>query len=373
VGAARHGWAADKAYWEVDAAALIASAPLQPRSAQTGRGFSLENKPNRCLALIILTILKRNLGDDQKFILGGAMKVEQHREDQPNPPSFQEVLPRWLISIAGILFIILLIFGSYWYFLVLGEIEQQKAAKQEWRLAASRHYFIAQAISRCYTEIDLTVSTLPDNAITTSPIINAAFLLGLQPNGTYEFGSGSSGAPPGFKPLSSYHNALIHLSDGVAGYRVRFATNVARQRSRMDLAVWAIAIIGAIATILISVKSVLNHQAHGYTAIGIFAIVFSAIGTSASSLNSFYAPYDKYTRSEQALLQLRHLHYDINDYIARRINDKQCKDDQDLEPQSAHAREIKDYSDRFGEILNGLSNSGAVESAAQPDSSSPSH
>ncbi|HJZ16799.1 MAG TPA: hypothetical protein VJ251_15255, partial [Stellaceae bacterium] len=176
-------------------------------------------------------------------------------------------------------------------------------------------------------------------------------------------------APPGFKPLSSYHNALIQLSDGIAGYRVRFATNVARQRSRMDLAVWAIAIIGAIATILISVKSVLNHQAHGYTAIGIFAIVFSAIGTSASSLNSFYAPYDKYTRSEQALLQLRHLHYDINDYIARRINDKQCKDDQDLEPQSAHAREIKDYSDRFGEILNGLSNSGAVESAAQPDSS----
>jgi hypothetical protein len=140
------------------------------------------------------------------------MKVEQHREDQPNPPSFQEVLPRWLISIAGILFIILLIFGSYWYFLVLGEIEQQKAAKQEWRLAASRHYFIAQAISRCYTEIDLTVSTLPDNAITTSPIINAAFLLGLKPNGTYEFGSGSSGAPPGFKPLSSYHNALIHLT-----------------------------------------------------------------------------------------------------------------------------------------------------------------
>src|SRR5580700_986414 len=89
---------------------------------------------------------------------------------------------------------------------------RQKAAKQEWRLAASRHYFIAQAISRCYTEIDLTVSTLPDKAITTSPIINAAFLLGLQPNGTYEFGSGSSGAPPGFKPLSSYHNALIHLT-----------------------------------------------------------------------------------------------------------------------------------------------------------------
>ncbi|HJZ15866.1 MAG TPA: hypothetical protein VJ251_10480, partial [Stellaceae bacterium] len=129
-----------------------------------------------------------------------------------NPRWFQDVLPRWLISIAGILFIILLIFGSYWYFLVLGEIEQQKAAKQEWRLAASRHYFIAQAISRCYTEIDLTVSTLPDKAITTSPIINAAFLLGLQPNGTYEFGSGSSGAPPGFKPLSSYHNALIHLT-----------------------------------------------------------------------------------------------------------------------------------------------------------------
>jgi hypothetical protein len=270
---------------------------------------------------------------------------------------------RWLIPVVGILLIIVVSCSAYWYF-IGSTTQQKKSAEQELTLAASRHYFIAQAISKCYKGINLSVSKLPPKTPPGSEVVNAAFLLGLQSNGSYEFGSDNSTGPADFK-LSNYHNALIHLSDGISGYRVRFAANVARQRARMDLAVWATAVIGTIATVLISLKSVLSHEAHGYFAVGIFAIIFSSVGTAAASLNSFYSPYDKYTRSEQGLLQLRHLHNDLNFYIAQRVSEQDCKADQSLSPDSANAKEVKDFRDRFSEILNGIGNTGAVESTTQ--------
>jgi hypothetical protein len=77
---------------------------------------------------------------------------------------------------------------------------------------------------------------------------------------------------------------------------------------------WAIVIIGAVTTILISPKSIMTADDSQKTLslkIGIFAILVSSVGTAASALNSFYGPREAYLKAEQSLAALRQLHSDI--------------------------------------------------------------
>jgi hypothetical protein len=120
-------------------------------------------------------------------------------------------------------------------------------------------------------------------------------------------------------------------------------------KTRMELFQWALVTIGAVTTILISLKSILKEGAKGYVTVGILAVIFSAIGTACSSIIAFYTPSDGFARSERSLVQARLLHTDLSMFVASTGNVcNEMKDDAD----DPKMKGIKALSARLTEILN---------------------
>lgn len=252
-------------------------------------------------------------------------------------------------------FCTLLVIASGIYYAVTGEEQRthlqaalfgpsfsQPPAYDEWQAAYTEHYYLALPISRCFPGVDLLTGH-------SSQQINMPLMIGLQTDGSYKFGEVQS-APPAMH-LNNFQTSLIYLSDAVSRARLAAAVETGSSRQRMNFYEWLLVIIGAITTILISIKSMANEQTGRYVVIGVLAIVFSALGTAGASLNAFFSPNDAYAKSERTLLQLRKLHADMTAYVAAHTDDlcKSMNADGADEPKT---KTMRDFWDRYSQIVN---------------------
>jgi hypothetical protein len=219
------------------------------------------------------------------------------------------------------------------------------ATIQEWQSTLADHEAIAFTVAQCLDLEDLYFQPR---------FIKEQLMLNLFPNGVFRhYSEGSSkdntsvnsnGKP--FK-LTSSQRAVIYLSNAISRARVEMADSVDDNYNRMKNLQIVIIIIGAITTLLISIKSMSNDNANIYFIIGLFAITFSSAGTAMSALNSFYAPREAYIRNQKSLSMLKQLHVEVAVESSNEMNGENCQS-VPLE----FKKQVKDWSTRLAAILN---------------------
>jgi hypothetical protein len=146
------------------------------------------------------------------------------------------------------------------------------ASSRELTSAMGQHFFIALPISKCFPDSDVSKTNV-------SSTVFATFMLGLQPLGNHAWSSRGdfpNGDPEPSIKLTNYQMSVLVLSDAITRARMRFADNATTNKSRMEFYQWILIILGALTTILISLKSILNERTPGFVAVGVFAVIFSA-------------------------------------------------------------------------------------------------
>ena len=204
--------------------------------------------------------------------------------------------------------------------------KRQDAVAHEWRVASAEHKNVAEAVAACsgitnlagqpvFIREQLRLDMLPDGGRrsqeeakggATKEVKEIAFA---EPKGA----TAESRGPTGFS-LSNYARTAIYLSDEITRSRIESANNAYVNHWVMILFQWAIVIIGAVTTILISLKSIMTADGDMKTwslRIGIAAILCSSIGTATSALYAFYGPREAYLKAERSIAALRQLHSDI--------------------------------------------------------------
>ncbi|HXN67582.1 MAG TPA: hypothetical protein VN926_07995 [Bradyrhizobium sp.] len=224
------------------------------------------------------------------------------------------------------------------------------AAVQEWRLATADHEIIAAAVAACSKIFDLGAQ--PD-------FVRAELRLDTLPDGRRSSASDQQ-QKGGNLVLSNYQRAAVYLSDSITRGRIESATNANENYSNMFWFQIAIVSIGAITTILISIKSIAPAD-NAPTAVslslwvGILAIIFSSVGTATSALNSFYGPRESYLKNERSLASLRQLHSDIAVKITS-VTDAEHPDKcPKLDPakkDDPYSKQVQDWTSKLGAILN---------------------
>ncbi|MGL3105338.1 hypothetical protein [Bradyrhizobium sp. BR 1432] len=218
---------------------------------------------------------------------------------------------------------------------------------------------IAAAVASCSNIQDLDAQ--PD-------FIRAALRLDTLPNGSRGYFPSKERQSSGTLTLSNYQRAVIYLSDSITRSRVESATAANLNYSSMFWFQLAIVGIGAITTILISIKSIAPTGDSPTTNnlslwVGILAIIFSSLGTATSALNSFYGPRESYLKSERSLAGLRQLHSDIAAKIASTTlqpPDK-CPKFDPKDKDDTYGKQVQDWATKLGTILN-AADSGSTSS-----------
>jgi hypothetical protein len=228
--------------------------------------------------------------------------------------------------------------------------------------ARAQHFSIAVAVTRCSPDVDLT-GNLPATIV-------ASLMLGLEPTGELMWPNDEERLATAPKPrleLNNYQASIFVLSDAISRARMQIAGIVVDSKAKMELYQWTLIILGAITTILVSIKSMSSERTPVFVAIGILAIITSALGTACSGIISFYSPNDTYVRSERALLQLRQLHTDLSFEVASAV--ALCEPIKSESPDDLRTKRLRDLSTRLTEILNA---SGTGTSVQNPTGSTSS-
>jgi hypothetical protein len=165
----------------------------------------------------------------------------------------------------------------------------------------------------------------------------------------------TSNTPP--LKLTSFQSTSLYLSNAIARARIETAAAANEHYTRMKHFQWAVAIVGAVTTILISIKSMSNQNTTLYVIIGILAIFLSSVGTATSSLNSFYSPREAHIRNQRALSSLKQLHVEV----AAEMNIETDADKCQAMRENDNSKKVKNWSQRLAGIVNGS------ETAAQVD------
>lgn len=224
------------------------------------------------------------------------------------------------------------------------------AAIQEWQLARADHEVIAAAVAACSNIFDLDGQ--PN-------FIRAELRLDTLPNGSRGYFPGKDQKSPANLVLSNYQRAVIYLSDSIMRSRVESANNANLNYSSMFWFQLAIVGIGAITTILISIKSIAPAGNSATITnlslwVGIPAIIFSSLGTATSALKAFYGPRQSYLKNERSLAALRQLHSDIAAKIASTtmLPPDKCPKFDPKEKDDPYGKQIQDWAAKLGAILN---------------------
>jgi hypothetical protein len=228
------------------------------------------------------------------------------------------------------------------------QLLEQSARQREWQTPAGRelvparaqHFLVALAVARCFPHVDLT--NRPPASI------EASLMLGLEPTGELTW-VGASDATPGLE-LNPYQASMLVLSDAISRARLHSASILADNKAKMELYQWTLIILGAITTILVSIKSMSSERTPVFVAIGILAIISSALATACSGLISFYNPNENYVRSERVLLQLRQLHTELGFEAAGAVD--LCKLTNNETPDDLKTKNLKQLLERFKEVYN---------------------
>lgn len=242
------------------------------------------------------------------------------------------------------------------------------ATVQEWQLASADHEIIAMAVAACSKILDL--ESQPD-------FIRAQLRLDTLPDGrrnSVYLNEPTKAAKD--LVLSNYQRAAIYLSDSIKRGRVESATVATVNYSSMFWFQLAIVGIGAITTILISIKSIAPTDNSPKVMnlslwVGILAIIFSSVGTATSALNSFYGPRESYLKSERSLAALRQLHSEIAAKITSATDaehPEKCPKVDAANKDDPYGKQVQDWTTKLGAILNatdsGSSSSQSTSGAA---------
>lgn len=233
--------------------------------------------------------------------------------------------------------------------------------------ASNEHFNIALQISRCFPGINLAWGNEGPPAK-----VSVAFMLNMQPNGEEIWTNADTQASD--VELTNWHRAVLTISRSAIATRTELAASAAQSRSTMLLYQWLIVIVGALTTVLVSIKSMSNGEEsnnRGYFLVGILAVVFSAIGTALASINSFVGPNDAYVRSERALLQVRQLHLELALQVAQEKD--VCHSFDPDKTDDPRGKQLTDLSTRLKEVVasSGFSsNSSSAAGAPSATSSS---
>lgn len=275
-------------------------------------------------------------------------------------------------------------------------------AADELLRANTEHYLIALTVSRCFKGVKFYWGNEgpPTWLVTT-------FMLNMQPNGELIFGgdmltpaeaspgktplpddpannpaagkfptaySSPSRMPPPDVQLTNLQRSILNISREASLARAEFAGSASNSRSDMLFYQWMIVIVGALTTILVSIKSMSNGTEHGraYFIVGILAVVFSACGTALASMNSFLSPNDNYVRSERALLQVRQLHWELAQIVAQ--NTDLCVGYDPTKADDPRGKQLTDLSTRLKELIasSGVSGNASSGTSVSTGSSSSS-
>jgi len=214
----------------------------------------------------------------------------------------------------------------------------------EWRRARGDHRIIAYAIAYCQRmrATFASIDTMP-------PHVFSGLMLDLTPIGEHTFasvsqqgvqlaagtpaltqtenvpaaGSGEIGADEQKRDgrsdktleLSGYQQAILFLSDAIGRARLAAASESANDKPDMRMLGWVSVVIGAIATLLVTIKSSMTAPQPNqkwmrvmFYGIGIIAIMLSGTVTALTSIKQFYDPSRSYKISNAALMELQRLH-----------------------------------------------------------------
>ncbi len=213
---------------------------------------------------------------------------------------------------------------------------------QEWRYATTDHEGIAHAIAACNKISDLR--SQPD-------YILSQLRIGVAPDGTYASMSDGGKSGEEYK-FTNFQRAVIYLSDAIRRARYVAATTVTENHSNMAKFEVAIVVIGAITTVLISIKALATANEEWLFWLGIAAIIFSAAGTATSALNSYFKPNELYTSSVKSLANLRQLHTEIAVGVMGISNPDNCPKIDLNQKNDENRKQLQDWSTRFAAIIN---------------------
>jgi hypothetical protein len=108
-------------------------------------------------------------------------------------------------------------------------------------------------------------------------------------------------------------------------------------------------VIGGLTTLLISLKSISNLKERVSFWLGVFAIIFSTIGTATAALNSFYAPREAHAASERSLIALRQLHGELAAAFLTEVQETHCP--AITKPDDQYAKQIRQWSVKLSSIM----------------------
>jgi hypothetical protein len=160
--------------------------------------------------------------------------------------------------------------------------------------------------------------------------------------------------------MTSFHRAALYLSNAVARARIEAMGSAHDSYSRMQSFQIATVILGAVTTILISIKSTSIDNTRLSLLIGILAIIFSSVGTGTSALNSFYSPREGYIRNQKSLSVLKKLHVEIATTVSSQAEFDTC-----TATTEESSKKVKEWSARLGRLLDDSETATAPHSGGQ--------
>jgi len=213
------------------------------------------------------------------------------------------------------------------------------AARQEWKIARADHQAVVFAIVPC---LHLDTSAGQPGVLSGAPILDVMLADDRQRPLTANQDTASTTLK-----MTSFHRAALYLSNAVARARIETMGSAHDSYSRMQYFQIATVILGAVTTILISIKSTSIDNTRLSLLIGILAIIFSSVGTATSALNSFYSPREGYIRNQKSLSVLKKLHMEIATTVSSQAEFDTC-----TAMTEENSKKVKEWSARLGGLFD---------------------
>lgn len=160
---------------------------------------------------------------------------------------------------------------------------------------------------------------------------------------------------------ANFYSAVAALSYAVADERLQSIRSAEESGRRASVFQIMIITIGALTTVVVSLRTMESLLSvslmRGFS---IAAILLSALGTGAASLNSFYAPREAVVRQVRGLVQLKQLHQEIYVYLSAERCDTTPMDRVDAqgaELSDPRARRIRLWHTQLQQIVGGADTS----------------
>lgn len=156
---------------------------------------------------------------------------------------------------------------------------------------------------------------------------------------------------------ANFYGSIAALNYAIADERlqsIRSAEESGRKASVFQILIIAIGALTTMAVSLRTMDSLIGESA--MRGLSIAAILLSALGTGAASLNSFYAPREASVRQVRGLVQLKQLHQELYVYLSAErcdITPMARVDSQSADLTDPRARRVRLWHSQLQQIVGG--------------------